>query len=464
MFAKAIFLVISACILGAQATWEDKPTSWNEEDKPTSWNEEDKPTSWDEEDKPTSWNEEDEGAWDEEDTAELFWDSDRGIVVEPTEGDWAEWLQGDEDDKDDDDDDETAELSGAEEEEEEEHEDGAHGGRGRGRGRGRDGHGRGRGDHVGDGRGRGRGRDGEGERHGGRGRGRDHREEDHEDDDEHEGCGISGIIALSLGDPNASSAFAADSEARNVVRAVLAEVASVAEENVVVRDMKAARRLRRLTTAEDRESGTEESESGSEEGIVAAMYKIRVPRHQRRNSFAIVAAIQNNSANVLHLCQVHLQRAGLPYTVARVRLGVRASSQWRPKEGEPCEPSEGHLRGSHRHGDCGHSDDQDSPVWLQALMVLGTSLLITVCVGICVRRRNAKRRQQESQRQQPTQPSLIVVGKPAQVEGNACNPSNANTEAPTKGTEEGIIAGNNAIAMGIIVPEEPPKKDALAHL
>jgi hypothetical protein len=436
MFAKAIFLVISACILGAQATWEDTPTSWDEEDKPTSWNEED------------------EAAWDEEDTAELFWDSDR---VDPAEGAWAEWLQEHEGDKDDD---EAAELFGAEEEEEEEHEDGAHGGRGRGR----DGHGRGRGDHVGDGRGRGRGRDGDGERHGGRGRGRDHREEDHEDDDEHEGCGISGIIALSLGDPNASSAFAADSEARNVVRAVLAEVASVAEENVVVRDMKAARRLRRLTTAEDRESGREESESGSEEGIVAAMYKIRVPRHQRRNSFAIVAAIQNNSANVLHLCQVHLQRAGLPYTVARVRLGVRASSQWRPKEGEPCEPSEGHLRGSHRHGDCGHSDDQDSPVWLQALMVLGTSLLITVCVGICVRRRNAKRRQQESQRQQPTQPSLIVVGKPAQVEGNACNPSNANTEAPTKGTEEGIIAGNNAIAMGIIVPEEPPKKDALAHL
>jgi hypothetical protein len=252
---------------------------------------------------------------------------------------------------------------------------------------------------------------------------------------------VSGIVALVVSN---AAAFAAEPKAKQVVRAALAEMASIEERLIRVLSMTVAMSngSRRLTAA-------------PEAGAVNANYVITLPPSAFSTdsmSNRVAAALRNASPDeVARKLRVLIQAEGLPYAVDVVNV----SSTVDRLEDEPCGESaegEGSLRGSHSRRNCGpgSSDNKDSFALVAGMWLGASLLLLSLCVGVavCVYMRMRT----------PKGPKVMVV------EGAPCTGSAAKAApSPAQGAvvdsnektnnNNSNNNNNNDIVIGHVVPE-----------
>lgn len=249
-----------------------------------------------------------------------------------------------------------------------------------------------------------------------------------------------------------ASAFAADPEAEHVVRATLAELASIEEESIVALTLVAGGRFRRLTAA-------------PLEGTVTVKYVIS-RTHSSEELFRIAATLRSTSTTeAARVYRAHVQAAGLPYAVngADVTRVAYAPSRHDGTEEEPCEEleeGEGWLRGSHRRGHCGHLLDGSYPEDVsdknaQNLGVLvgivagGFLLILALCAGLtaCFCYRRATKSGAPKMAEVKGAPCSIDSAKvaPSLAQGAVVDNSNSNNN------------DNNRIVIGHVLRESPEK-------
>jgi hypothetical protein len=318
---------------------------------------------------------------------------------------------------------------------------------------------------------------------------------------------VSGSLQLRV---SSAAAFAADPSSRLALRAALAEVASVAAEDVAVLSVEAARRLtasqegeetneeedeededaeaKKQHEGEEEEEAHEEEEDdtthGTAEGAVEVKYKVEV--RSSRNSSTLIAAMKATSANdVVRACRAHVAEAGLSYVVADARLTSLSNTyplswdkDWEKeeKDEEPCDDKweGGRFRGRSRGRPCGGRfrggrDDRDEGGLVGKIsevfggpevliVVLGVSVSVLVlalclCITICCCLR----------RQRPGRPNVGMVKGGEAPNAGAVTGRPCTVKRSSVVPEQGAVVANNQnnIVNGTVLAEER-KEDAVA--